>query len=111
MTNWGCGVPRREFPPLANMAAACLHLLEHYVSAEYVNVGSRRDQSITEIAAMVAAGCLQADERCVDCSNRTAGRARVDGGVVLRARSRRRSVTVGSVSMAGLETLSARGRP
>src|SRR5690349_13625475 len=30
VTNWGTGSPRREFLHVDDMAAACLHLMEHY---------------------------------------------------------------------------------
>ena len=36
------------------MAAACLHLLEHYDGPEQVNVGTGRDATIREIAGFVA---------------------------------------------------------
>ncbi len=36
------------------MAAACLHLLEHYDGDEHVNVGTGTDVSISELAATVA---------------------------------------------------------
>ncbi len=54
MTNWGTGSPRREFLHVDDMAAACLHLLEHYDGPEQVNVGTGRDATITEIAGVVA---------------------------------------------------------
>jgi GDP-L-fucose synthase len=54
VTNWGSGAPRREFLHVDDMAAACLHLLEHYDGAEQVNVGTGRDATIKEIAALVA---------------------------------------------------------
>jgi GDP-L-fucose synthase len=54
VTNWGTGSPRREFLHVDDMAAACLHLLEHYDGPEQVNVGTGVDQTIKEIAAVVA---------------------------------------------------------
>jgi GDP-L-fucose synthase len=54
VTNWGSGAPRREFLHVDDMAAACLHLLEHYDGAEQINVGTGRDATIKEIAALVA---------------------------------------------------------
>ena len=50
VTNWGTGTPRREFLHVDDMAAACLHLLEHYDGPEQVNVGTGRDVTIAEIA-------------------------------------------------------------
>ena len=54
MTNWGSGRPRREFLHVDDMAAACLHLLEHYDGPGQVNVGTGSDATIAEIAAVVA---------------------------------------------------------
>jgi GDP-L-fucose synthase len=54
VTNWGTGSPRREFLHVDDMAAACLHLLDSYDGPEHVNVGTGRDATIAEIAAVVA---------------------------------------------------------
>lgn len=54
VTNWGTGSPRREFLHVDDLAAACLHLLEHYDGPEHVNVGTGRDTTIREIADMIA---------------------------------------------------------
>lgn len=54
VTNWGTGSPRREFLHVDDMAAACLHLLEHYDGPAQVNVGTGRDSTIKEIAGLVA---------------------------------------------------------
>jgi GDP-L-fucose synthase len=54
VTNWGTGAPRREFLHVDDMAAACLHLLEHYDGPDQVNVGTGSDVTIKEIASMVA---------------------------------------------------------
>jgi GDP-L-fucose synthase len=54
VTNWGTGQPRREFLHVDDMADACLHLLEHYDGAQQVNVGTGKDATIAEIAALVA---------------------------------------------------------
>ncbi|MDJ0338351.1 GDP-L-fucose synthase [Cryobacterium sp. PH31-O1] len=54
VTNWGSGTPRREFLHVDDMAEACLHLLEHYDGPQQVNVGTGRDVTIAEIAAVVA---------------------------------------------------------
>ena len=54
VTNWGTGSPRREFLHVDDMAAACLFLLENYDGPEQVNVGTGRDATIREIAALVA---------------------------------------------------------
>ncbi|MGV8872432.1 MAG: GDP-L-fucose synthase family protein [Rhodococcus sp. (in: high G+C Gram-positive bacteria)] len=54
VTNWGSGSPRREFLHVDDMAAACIHLLEHYDGADQVNVGTGEDTTIKEIAEIVA---------------------------------------------------------
>ncbi|MFP7834822.1 GDP-L-fucose synthase family protein [Marisediminicola sp. LYQ134] len=53
VTNWGTGSPRREFMHVDDMAAACLHLLEHYDGPEQVNVGTGTDVTIREIAEAI----------------------------------------------------------
>ncbi|MCG5431652.1 GDP-L-fucose synthase [Mycobacterium sp. MYCO198283] len=52
--NWGTGSPRREFLHVDDMAAACLHLLEHYDGPGQVNVGTGEDVTIRELAELVA---------------------------------------------------------
>lgn len=54
VTNWGTGSPRREFLHVDDMAAACLHLMEHYDGPEQVNVGTGNDVTIKEVAATIA---------------------------------------------------------
>lgn len=54
VTNWGSGTPRREFLHVDDMASACLHLLDHFDGPQQVNVGTGEDQTIAEIAGMVA---------------------------------------------------------
>lgn len=54
VTNWGTGTPRREFLHVDDMADACFHLLENYDGPEQVNVGTGRDTTIAQIAALVA---------------------------------------------------------
>ncbi|UWX97984.1 GDP-L-fucose synthase [Arthrobacter zhaoxinii] len=54
VTNWGTGAPRREFLHVDDMAAACLHLLEHYDGPQQVNVGTGSDVTIKELAELVA---------------------------------------------------------
>lgn len=54
VTNWGTGTPRREFLHVDDMAAACLHLLEHYDGPSQVNVGTGSDVTIRELASLVA---------------------------------------------------------
>ncbi|MEO6200898.1 MAG: NAD-dependent epimerase/dehydratase family protein, partial [Cryobacterium sp.] len=54
VTNWGTGTPRREFLHVDDMAAACLHLIEHYDGPGQVNVGTGSDVTIKEIAETIA---------------------------------------------------------
>lgn len=54
VTNWGTGIPRREFLHSDDMADAVLHLMEHYDGPEQVNVGSGSDVTIREIADEIA---------------------------------------------------------
>jgi len=54
VTCWGSGTPRREFLHVDDLAAAALFLLENYDSADTINVGTGIDQSIAEIADLVA---------------------------------------------------------
>ncbi|WP_406636651.1 GDP-L-fucose synthase family protein [Pseudarthrobacter quantipunctorum] len=54
VTNWGSGTPRREFLHVDDMAAACLHLMEHYDGPSQVNVGTGKDVTIRELASLVA---------------------------------------------------------
>lgn len=53
VTNWGTGAPRREFLHVDDMAAACLHLLEHYDGPQQVNIGTGKDATIKQIAQIV----------------------------------------------------------
>jgi GDP-L-fucose synthase len=64
VTAWGSGTPRREFLHADDMAAACLHLLSLPDAAwdalfppqraPIVNLGTGSDQTIAELAAVVA---------------------------------------------------------
>jgi GDP-L-fucose synthase len=50
---WGTGTPRREFLHVDDLAAATIHLMEHYDEAEIVNVGTGQDVTIRELAELV----------------------------------------------------------
>jgi GDP-L-fucose synthase len=54
VTNWGSGTPRREFLHVDDLAGAIALLLDDYDSPEPINVGTGEDQSIREIAELVA---------------------------------------------------------
>jgi GDP-L-fucose synthase len=52
---WGTGTPQREFLHVADLAAACLFLMEQYSGLEIVNVGSGQEVTIAELAELVRA--------------------------------------------------------
>lgn len=54
VTNWGSGTPMREFLHVDDLARAIVFLMEHYDAPEPINVGTGEDQSIREIAELVA---------------------------------------------------------
>lgn len=54
VVNWGSGSPRREFLHVDDMAAASLHLLEHYDGPDQVNVGTGEDISIKDLAEIIS---------------------------------------------------------
>ncbi len=51
---WGTGTPRREFLHVDDLADACVFLMQNYDEAEHINVGTGRDQTIRELAGLVA---------------------------------------------------------
>lgn len=51
---WGTGKPRREFLHVDDLADACLFLMEHYDGGEPINIGTGRDISIADLAALIA---------------------------------------------------------
>ena len=53
VTIWGSGTPRREFLHVDDLADACLFLMEHYDSAEHINVGTGEDLSIRQLAETI----------------------------------------------------------
>jgi GDP-L-fucose synthase len=50
---WGTGRALREFLHVDDMADACVYLMETYSSDDFVNVGTGRDVSIGELAAII----------------------------------------------------------
>jgi GDP-L-fucose synthase len=50
---WGTGSPLREFLHADDLADACLFLMETFDEAGFVNIGTGKDLSIRELAAMV----------------------------------------------------------
>lgn len=51
---WGTGTPKREFLHVDDLADACLFLMRRYDEASHINIGTGIDQSIAELARMVA---------------------------------------------------------
>lgn len=51
---WGTGIARREFMHVDDMARATLHMLEHYDSNEFINIGWGEDITIKELAETIA---------------------------------------------------------
>jgi len=51
---WGTGSPRREFLHVDDLADACVFLMRHYDESEHINVGTGVDQTIRELAELVA---------------------------------------------------------
>ncbi len=50
---WGDGSPLREFLHVDDLAAACVHLMDHYNEKLFVNVGTGSDLSIKDLAELV----------------------------------------------------------
>lgn len=51
---WGSGKPYREFLHVDDLADACTFLIKHYNDEEIINVGTGKDTSIADFAALVA---------------------------------------------------------
>ena len=51
---WGTGAPRREFLHVDDLAAACLFLMNNYDESEIINIGRGKDQTILELAELIA---------------------------------------------------------
>lgn len=54
VTLWGTGAPRREFLYVDDLAAACLFLMQRYDGSELINLGTGRDITIKELAALIS---------------------------------------------------------
>ncbi len=50
---WGTGTPMREFLHVDDLANACFHLMHTYNGNTSVNIGTGKDISINELAAMI----------------------------------------------------------
>jgi GDP-L-fucose synthase len=51
---WGTGLPRRDFIYVADVADACMFLMEHYDEPTPINVGSGCEWTIAETAELLA---------------------------------------------------------
>jgi len=51
---WGTGSAYREFLYVEDLADVCVYLMKNYSDAEYVNIGTGKDQTIKELAELVA---------------------------------------------------------
>lgn len=51
---WGSGRPKREFLHVDDLAAACVHLMDTYNEAGWLNIGTGEDLSIRELAELIA---------------------------------------------------------
>lgn len=54
LTLWGSGNPKREFVIADDVADACLFLMQNYSDPMLVNVGSGTDQTLAELASLMA---------------------------------------------------------
>lgn len=50
---WGTGTPKREFLYVDDLADACIFLMQEYAGNETVNIGTGKELSIAELAALV----------------------------------------------------------
>ena len=50
---WGTGTPVRELMPAADLARACLHVMEHYDEAAPLNLGNGNALTIAELAESI----------------------------------------------------------
>jgi GDP-L-fucose synthase len=51
---WGSGTPRREFLYVDDMADACVFLMNSYNDSSIVNIGTGRDETILDVAKLIA---------------------------------------------------------
>lgn len=51
---WGTGTPLREFLHVDDMAEACVFLMENYSGESHVNVGSQEEQTVLDVARLIA---------------------------------------------------------
>jgi GDP-L-fucose synthase len=54
VTCWGSGSPLREFLHADDLAAACVHLMQHYSEEQFINIGSGSELTIKALTEIVA---------------------------------------------------------
>lgn len=54
VTIWGSGTPRREFLYAADLADACVYLMNNYGERQFINVGTGQDLAIRELAELIS---------------------------------------------------------
>ena len=54
VTIWGTGTPRREFLHVDDLAAAAVHMAQHYSDEAIVNIGTGEDITILDLAHLIA---------------------------------------------------------
>lgn len=50
---WGTGTPKREFLHADDLADACVWLMQNYDEPDFVNIGTGKDISITDLALLI----------------------------------------------------------
>jgi GDP-L-fucose synthase len=53
VTLWGTGLPQREFLHVADLAKACVLLMQHYNGKDPINAGTGQDISIGDLALLI----------------------------------------------------------
>jgi GDP-L-fucose synthase len=53
VTCWGTGLPLREFLYVADLANACVFLMQHYSEEQFINIGSGSEITIRELSELV----------------------------------------------------------
>lgn len=50
---WGSGRPKREFLYVDDLAEACVFLMNNYNESDFINIGTGKDVSISELAELI----------------------------------------------------------
>jgi GDP-L-fucose synthase len=54
VTIWGSGSPKREFLHVDDLASACIYLMKKYNDSDFLNIGTGKDISIGDLAALIS---------------------------------------------------------